>query len=368
LQRTVNCLIVDDLPENLLALSALLESDTVRVLQADSAREALELLLQHEVALAIFDVQMPEIDGFELAELVRGSERTRDIPIIFVTAGAPDERWRFRGYQSGAVDFLYKPISPQLLTSKAQVFFDLYRHRQVLREQLARNTEMLHGYELFAAMLGHDLRTPLGAVLFSAELLQRQVTEEAHRKAAARIIESGGRMGRMIEEMLDLARARLMGGIAVEPEATNMERLVRLGADEHRVSDSDRPIVLSAEGNTDGRWDSVRLAQLVSNLIGNALQHGQPGELRIHVDGRGEAEVRVSFSNAGGIPADLVANLFDPFHVRKRRGGRSQNLGLGLYIAKQIAISHGGDLAVRADDPERTVFELVLPRAVRKAT
>ena len=175
-------------------------------------------------------------------------------------------------------------------------------------------------------------------------------------------------MSRMIEEMLDLARARLMGGIAVEPESTNMERLVRLGADEHRVSGSDRPIVLSAEGNMDGRWDSVRLAQLVSNLIGNALQHGKPGEIRIHADGRNDAEMRVTFSNAGGIPADLVANLFDPFHVRKRRGGRSQNLGLGLYIAKQIAISHGGDLVVHADDPERTVFELVMPRAARKPT
>ncbi len=114
----MKCLLVDDLEENLLALSALLQRPDLEILTARSGSEALELLLVHDVALAFLDVQMPEMDGFELAELMRGSERTRQIPIIFVTAGARDRHRLFKGYESGAVDFLFKPIEPHILQNK----------------------------------------------------------------------------------------------------------------------------------------------------------------------------------------------------------------------------------------------------------
>src|SRR5471032_733937 len=128
----IKCLLVDDLEENLLALSALLASHDVQVLTARSGREALELLLLHDVALAFLDVQMPDMDGFELAELMRGSERTRHIPLIFVTAGAREQQRLFQGYEAGAVDFIYKPIEAHILRNKAQVFFQLYRQKQQL--------------------------------------------------------------------------------------------------------------------------------------------------------------------------------------------------------------------------------------------
>src|ERR1700761_9598026 len=132
----VKCLIVDDLEENLLALSALLARQDVQILTARSGAEALELLLVHDVALAFLDVQMPDMDGFELAELMRGSERTRHIPLIFVTASGRDEQRMFRGYESGAVDFLHKPIEPRILVNKAEVFFQLYRQKQQLAHEL----------------------------------------------------------------------------------------------------------------------------------------------------------------------------------------------------------------------------------------
>src|ERR1700684_312955 len=115
----VKCLLVDDLEENLLALSALLSREDVEILQARSGAQALELLLRNDVALAFLDVQMPDMDGFELAELMRGSERTRHVPIIFVTAGARAPHRLFKGYETGAVDFLYKPIEPHILKNKA---------------------------------------------------------------------------------------------------------------------------------------------------------------------------------------------------------------------------------------------------------
>ncbi len=133
--HTVTCLLVDDLEENLLSLEALLRRDSLVVLKARSGDQALELLLQHDVALALVDVQMPGLNGFELAELMRGNERTRRIPIIFVTAGSADGRRRFQGYEAGAVDFIQKPIEPDILRSKAEVFFELYRQRQQIAAQ-----------------------------------------------------------------------------------------------------------------------------------------------------------------------------------------------------------------------------------------
>ena len=132
--QPIHFLIVDDLEENLLALEALLRRDGLSFLRARSGEQALELLLQHEVALALLDVQMPGMDGFELAELMRGNGRTQNVPIIFVTAGSADTQRRFRGYEAGAVDFIQKPIEPDILRSKANVFLELYQQRRALAD------------------------------------------------------------------------------------------------------------------------------------------------------------------------------------------------------------------------------------------
>ena len=140
----IKCLLVDDVPQNLIALEALLQRDDVEIFTAHSAREALEILLvESDIALALLDVQMPEMDGFELAALIRGSERTQDIPLIFLTASSSEQNWQFRGYESGAVDFLYKPIDPQMLLCKANVFFELHRRKQALALELQERTEAL---------------------------------------------------------------------------------------------------------------------------------------------------------------------------------------------------------------------------------
>jgi len=143
--KPASFLLVDDLEENLVALEALLRRDGLQLLKATSGDQALELLLEHEVALALVDVQMPGLDGFQLAELMRGNERTKHVPIIFVTAGAGGHR-RFQGYEAGAVDFIQKPIEADILRSKAGVFYDLYRQRQQLaaqRDELVAQTDAL---------------------------------------------------------------------------------------------------------------------------------------------------------------------------------------------------------------------------------
>src|SRR5262245_1560311 len=199
-------LIVDDTPENLVVLEALLRRDGVQLLAARSGAEALELLLVHEVALALLDVQMPEMDGFELAELMRGSERTKRVPIIFVTAGSRDPQRLFKGYESGAVDFLFKPIDPFVLRSKVDVFLELYRQTK----------ELAHGRrlsEMVVGILGHDLRNPLGTLVTGAQILHSQGLDEGKTRVLKRMIGAGERMTNMIAQLLDLTRARLAGGV-----------------------------------------------------------------------------------------------------------------------------------------------------------
>jgi len=359
----VKFLLVDDLDENLLALSALLQRDDVELLQARSGFEALELLLVHDVALAFVDVQMPDMDGFELAELIRGSERTRNIPLIFVTAGTRDEHRLFKGYESGAVDFLYKPIEPHILRNKAEVFFQLYRQKQQLALELRERTETLRLNEMFVAILGHDLRNPLGAVMMAATLLQRSYKEEVAQKASQQIINSGKRMAKLIENMLDLARARLAGGISLSRESVRVGEVVERVVQEYQATYPGCVIERRIHGDDAGHWDADRLAQVLANLLGNALQHGTPGEpVRIVIDGMSEDRMVLSVANRGLIPAALVPSIFDPFRGGERISGRKEGLGLGLYIAQQIAAAHGGVIEVKSNPEDQTVFTVRMPR------
>jgi two-component system, sensor histidine kinase and response regulator len=361
--QPVKCLIVDDLQENLLALSALLEREDVQVLTARSGAEALELLLVHDVALAFLDVQMPEMDGFELAELLRGSERTRHIPLIFVTAGAREQQRLFQGYDSGAVDFIYKPIEPRILKNKAEVFFELYRQRQQLAFELRDRSETLRLNEMFSALLAHDLRSPLSAILASAQQLQRRSDDQASVETAKRIVSSGKRMARLIEDMLDLARARLGGGIIVKRESSDFKALVERVVREHQAAAPARLIEASYAGNCTGSWDPERIAQVASNLIGNALKHGNPdASVRVRLEGTSGDSVALEVGNGGSIAPNVLAHLFDPFRAGQREPGRGEGLGLGLYIVSQIVQAHQGTVDVKTGEGDETSFRVRLPR------
>lgn len=358
----VKCLLVDDVEENLLVLSALLRRDDVEILQARSGAEALELLLVHEVALALLDVQMPEMDGFELAELMRGSDRTRNVPIIFVTAGVRDYYRVFKGYETGAVDFLYKPIDPHILRSKADVFFQLYRQKRQLADQLEELTETLRLNELFTAVLGHDLRTPLSAILNSANLLERVSKDPVVRQSATRMAGSGRRMSRMIDDMLDLTRARLGGGIPLRPQKCDLGQIMQRVLQEHAGALAEGRFDIAQEGDLAGFWDPDRLAQVIANLVGNALEHGDSGEgIRLALQGLHTELVTFSVTNRGEIPPQVLPQLFDPFRGAQRRLGRNEGLGLGLYIVQQIVLAHSGRVDVQNDE-QRTSFVVQLPR------
>ena len=185
-ETSTKLLIVDDLPENLRALNALIRESDRSIYQASSGEEALALLLEHDFALAILDVQMPEMDGFELAQLMRGTDKTRHIPIVFVTAAGKEMNFSFQGYESGAVDFLHKPLDINAVQSKVNVFVALHQQRSETRRQVqaleysrqqqeallkelrATQAELQRSLRLrdeFMSMVAHELRTPLPITL-----------------------------------------------------------------------------------------------------------------------------------------------------------------------------------------------------------
>lgn len=358
-QRTVSVLAVDDIDQNLMSLEAVLEGSGVRLLKATSGPDALELLLKEPVALALIDVRMPGMDGFELAELMRGSPRTRDVPIIFLTAGERSENRTFRGYEAGAVDFLHKPFDPHVLRSKVEVFVKLWRQQAQLARQLDALQEALRLNEMFTAAMGHDLRSPLNAILLNAQLVARVATEPTVLEISARIRNSGLRMSQMIEQLLDMARIRA-GSMTLSLKDADLQQIVLPILEEVRQVNA-RQVELQIDGDTRGIWDGTRVGQVLANLLGNAAQHGDERHpIRVIVDGRQAGAVEVRVCNAGTIREDLLPTIFEPF-----RGNASsrERLGLGLYIVRELTRQHGGEVMVRSDSDIGTEFCVRLPRA-----
>src|SRR3984885_14068252 len=213
----VHFLLVDDLEENLLSLEALLRRDGLVLLKARSGDEALELLLAHDIALALVDVQMPGLNGFELAELMRGNERSRRVPMICVTAGNADSQRRFRGYEAGAVDFIQKPVEPDILRSKADVFFELHRQRQQIsaqRDELEAHAEALkeagRRKDEFLITLTHDI-TQHEHARAQQEVLLREINHRIKNlfSVTAGLISLSARSSASVEELATDLRSRL---------------------------------------------------------------------------------------------------------------------------------------------------------------
>ena len=418
----INLLIVDDLEENLLSLEALLQRDGVAFLKARSGEEALEILLKHDVALALLDVQMPGIDGFQLAEFMRGNERARHIPIIFLTAGTTDTQRRFRGYEAGAVDFIQKPVEPDILRSKADVFFDLHQQRrqiQVQRDALEASTEALadaankleeqvreRTAELEDALaqlkaetaereraeaslrqsqkmeavgqltggIAHDFNNMLMGIVGSVELMRKRMAagrfEDLDRYldiASA----SAGRAAALTQRLLAFSRRQ-----SLDPKPVEINGLIRSMSDliERAIDERIDFEVVLAPDLPAGIVDTHQLENAILNLALNARDAMPDGGVltvetsfvdldEAHVARRPGISVgryvMVAVSDTGvGMPSDVIEKAFDPFFTTKPLG---EGTGLGLSMVYGFVRQSGGQVRIHSEVGLGTSVKLYLP-------
>lgn len=392
-------LLVDDDVNNLLALESILDAPDYRLVRAQTSDEALLALMQGDYAAIVLDVQMPDLNGIELARLIKQRKRTQHIPVLFLTAHYRENEHAMMAYDVGAVDYLTKPVHPAVLRSKVAVFVDLFRKTHALASMnealeteimerrraeealLALNSELESknaalerqaaerslrlqaeaaraeaeaanaAKDRFLAMLSHELRTPLSPVLHTVSLLEdRPDCSPLLRESLEMIRRNVQLEARLIDDLLDLARIR-NGKLKLQLEATDAHEVLRRALEICEANIAERN--LSIETHLDAiqttlRADAARLQQVFWNLISNAVKFTPEGgtiTVATSDDANGTLHVEISDTGAG-IAEDKVDQVFNAFEQANPRG--SAGLGLGLAICKALTEFHGGTISVRS--------------------
>jgi signal transduction histidine kinase len=291
----------------------------------------------------------------------------------------------FRSEGIGALAFI-PLVSRRRLIGKFMVYYD-HRHRfssreveaacalaNLLASVIARFTataeleETVRYNELLGGILAHDLRNPLSAMMMGAQTVLQRSEEATAIKSLNRVLVSGRRMTRMIDQLLDFTRARVAGGVPLQKENVDLRDLVTQTLDEIEIAASGWTFCVEALGDLEGEWDADRMAQVFSNLAGNAVQHGSPAEpLVFRLDGMKERTVEIEIKNRGAIAPEVVPHLFEPFRSAHLRRDGSHGLGLGLFITQQIIRAHGGEIHVTSSDADGTTFTIKLPRGAMRS-
>ncbi len=388
----VNILLVDDHPENLVALQAILEHLDQNLVCASSGAEALRCLLKQEFAVILLDVQMPELDGFETARLIRQRDKSVNTPIVFVTAINKSEEHVARGYAMGAVDYIFKPVVPEILQAKVAAFVALRKEleqrqqseakargisndleariadrTQELGDLYAELQEASRQKDIFLAVLAHELRNPLGAARTGLHVMRSAAPDAP---AAARAMDTIERqiahLTRLVDDLLDLARVE-HGKIELRTAPTDINALLRQEAAERSGEAAARQIHLSLEVPEVPVYvlgDGVRLTQVLANLLGNAMKFSAEQSqivLRLSVDEEKERRARIELCDSGvGISPELLPKLFQPF---VQAGASPEGgLGLGLALVKRLVELHGGEVEASSDGLGRgSRFTVLLP-------
>ncbi|WP_281888367.1 ATP-binding protein [Paenibacillus sp. YYML68] len=359
-------LVVDDRKENLYAMEKILSSLGCDIHMAHSGNEALSYTLRHDFALILLDVNMPEMDGFELAEILRSHEDTKQIPIIFVTAINKEDKSVFKGYETGAVDYLFKPVDVDILLSKVKVFLELNKKKQELvaiQSELERSNQSLTE---FAQVVSHDLKNPLHAISGLTELMLTKNAgqlDERGQESLRLIASSAERMNRLITDLLAFAQ------VNADSSACQMVDLSQVICDV--ISDlrarleAERGEVTVVGQLPSIEADPTQMYQLFQNLLANGIKyHAQDRPPRIVV-----RQIEVPSpdiccftieDNGIGMAESELESIFTPF-TRLSNARGYEGTGLGLATVHNIIKRHQGFIQVTSSLGEGTVFKLALP-------
>jgi signal transduction histidine kinase len=399
-EQKINILLVDDRPDGLLALEAVLDAPEYHLVKASSGPEALSLLEGQDYAVILLDVQMPRMDGFETAKLIKQRPGSMNIPIIFITAINKDPRYVYQGYGTGAVDYLFKPFDSYVLKSKVAVFAELFQKNLRIQQQsaeifhlnkglerrvaertvslmkrsqeLSRSNEEL---EQFANVVAHDLQEPLRKVQMFGDRLKAQCGGTLNAEALDslnRVQSAAERMQALIQDVLKYSRA---GIEALSLQRVDLSQVVRevlrdleasVQEAQGRVEVSDLPVIDA---------DSVQMRQLFQNLIGNALKFHRSGiPSMIQVRGEvlnghshfGEPLCRITVEDNGiGFDERHLGRIFTIFQ-RLHDQGEYQGFGVGLAICRRIVRRHAGEITAQSVPGRGSTFIVMLPVAQRR--
>lgn len=371
------CLIVDDLSENIIALKSLLKDENVEPVCAQSGLEALNLLLENDFALALVDVQMPGMDGFELAEIMRSTEKTRGIPLIFVTAAGADSHRVFQGYEKGAVDFLQKPLSPQIVISKVRVFLELYNQKFLLQQKLRKIEETeaylqkaLKSRDEFLSICSHELKTPLTSLKMQIQITNRirekkgddvAFSVENMEKFLGHADRSVERIIHLVNDMLDISRVAT-GRLSLNLEKVQLDNLVVDIGDRLKqfMELAGCDLKIECDKNVEGLWDKFRLEQVITNLLTNAAKYAPECTVDLRLMKQGQYAVVKVIDRGPGISQEDQKRIFERFE-RAVDHTSVTGLGLGLYISREIVELHHGNISVESKLNEGTTFSVKLP-------
>jgi two-component system sensor histidine kinase/response regulator len=360
LNEKINILIVDDYPENLLALEAILDRLEQNIVKAMSGEEALNCLLDQDFALILLDVQMPGIDGFETAQLIREREKTKNTPIIFLTAINRNDLHVSRGYSLGAVDYIFKPFDPEILISKVKVFVELAKKTRDLRQQLSAYKEL----EAFTYSISHDLGAPLRMINSFSGLLLNKYSDKLDKDGQEflNIISSQAlQMKQLIDDLLNFSK---ISQKEMEKTNINMTDLAWYVVESIQKLHSDHNVKVNIADLPEAVGDRSMIKQVLINLVNNAFKYSKTKEnpvIEINSFTR-ENEVYYNIEDNGvGFDMQYSHKIFDVFR-RLHTDGEFEGTGIGLAIVRRIIQKHGGKIFATGKVNEGARFYFTLPQ------